>query len=172
MLSRLKIVSKLLTERESRESYIRVKLNQLIPSQIRALRLREEWSQKHLGEEADMKQSRISAAETPGAVNFSLETLIGLAAAFKLGLWVEFVSYSELIRRENSYSQDRFKPTRLPDDRRFLEPGESDERIADFDYSHGQVVNELADMDSYMPNGDININTYSDTGEMGAAYGS
>jgi transcriptional regulator with XRE-family HTH domain len=116
------MISKLLGQRLSREGYIRSKLNQVIPSQIRALRLREGWTQDQLGAEAEMKQARISAMESPGEVNFSLKTLIRLAAAFNVGLWVEFVSHSEMLRRENSFSQDHFHPVRLPDDHTFLHP--------------------------------------------------
>ena len=74
MSSRSQIISKLLTERSSCEFYIRAKLNQLIPSQIKALRLSEDWTQEKLGNEADMKQARISAMEKPGEVAFTLET--------------------------------------------------------------------------------------------------
>lgn len=134
MSYRSNVISKLLTEQESRKAYVRAKLNHIIPSQIRALRLDEPWTQKELGVESDMKQGRISAAETPGAVNFNLETLVRLASAFKVGLWVEFISYSEMIDRENRFSQDAFRPTRLPDDRLFLAP-DQDDRIPDYDYS-------------------------------------
>lgn len=122
MLSRTKILSSLIESKHARESYLRAKLNQLIPSQVRALRLREDWSQKQLGEEAEMKQARISAIETPGSVNFSLETLVRLAAAFKVGLQVRFVPYSLMRDWENNFSQDTFCPTRLVEDERFLKP--------------------------------------------------
>ena len=74
-------ICSLLQSRSARESYIRSTLDILIPAQIRALRLREEWTQIQLAEQAGMKQARISAIESPGQVNFSLETLVRLAAS-------------------------------------------------------------------------------------------
>jgi hypothetical protein len=66
-----------------------------------------------------MKQSRISAAETPGAVNFNLETLVRLAAALKVGLVVKFVSFSEMLKWENGYDQDAFDPLTIDKDADF-----------------------------------------------------
>jgi transcriptional regulator with XRE-family HTH domain len=116
------MISRLLTDRSSRESYIRAKLNQLVPSQIKALRLREDWTQKKLGESAEMKQARISAMEKPGEVAFTLETLVRLASAFRVGLQVRFVPYSEMLEWDNSYSQDTFSATPIEEDRGFLNP--------------------------------------------------
>jgi transcriptional regulator with XRE-family HTH domain len=122
MSSRSKIISKLLTDNESRESYLRAKLNQIVPSQIRALRLRENWTQGELGDKAHMKQSRVSAIETPGEVSFNLDTLIRLAATFRVALEVQFVSHSDMISWENNYSQDTFKVTPLDKDSKFISP--------------------------------------------------
>jgi transcriptional regulator with XRE-family HTH domain len=122
MSSRSKIISKLLTERSSRESYLRAKLNQLVPSQIKALRLREDWTQKQLGDLAEMKQARISAMEKPGEVAFTLETLIRLASAFRIGLQVRFVPLSTMLKWDNEYSQDDFTVVPIEKDEEFLNP--------------------------------------------------
>ena len=136
MSSRMKTISKLLESREKRESYIRAKLNHLIPSQIRALRLRERWTQKQLADESCMKQARISAVETPGVVNFNLETLIRLAAAYRVALQVRFVPYSAMIGWENNYSQDTFAVTRIEDDGEFISPSPSPTKaILAFEYT-------------------------------------
>jgi hypothetical protein len=109
MSERSTVISKLLKNRASREAYIGAKLKVLIPSQIRALRLKSQSPrQEDLANAAEMKQSRVSAMETPGAVNFNLETLVRLAAALKVGLVVKFVSFSEMLKWENGYSQDAF----------------------------------------------------------------
>lgn len=122
MSSRSQIISKLLTERSSRESYLRAKLNQLIPSQIKALRLREVWTQEELGAKAEMRQARISAMEKPGEVAFTLETLIRLASAFRVGLQVRFIPHSELVEWDDSYSQEDFTVTPIEEDEQFLSP--------------------------------------------------
>jgi len=119
-------ISKLRNSRDSRASYIKTKLSVLVPAQLRALRLKSEAPrQEDLASLAGMKQSRISAMETPGAVNFNLETLVRLAATHKVGLVVKFVSFSEMLRWENSFSQDSFDVVNLERDVEFIQGGQS-----------------------------------------------
>jgi len=113
-------VSKLRSDKRSRISYIRAKLNVLVPAQIRALRVRLFEKQQSLAEDADMKQSRISAMERPGAVQFNLDTLVRLAASFKVGLVVKFVPFSEMLKWENGFSQDHFAVATIDEDTTFL----------------------------------------------------
>jgi len=122
MRDRSALISKLLSSRKSRESYIRSKLNVLLPSQIRGLRLRRALKQEELGREAEMKQSRISAMERPGETQFNIETLIRVAAALRVGLKVEFVSFSEMLEWENTFSQDAFDVPKIEDDIAFVRP--------------------------------------------------
>ncbi len=123
MSERSKRISKLLASASSRASYIRAKLNVLIPSQIRALRLKNnDMTQKQLAVLADMAQPRISAMERPGETKFNIETLVRLAAAFKIGLKVEFVSFSEMLQWENNYSQDNFNIVQIDQDGAFINP--------------------------------------------------
>ena len=121
------MISSLVASRDERESYIRATLDVLVPAQIRALRLREDWTQKQLADEADMKQARISAIETPGAVNFSLETLVRLAAAYRVGLQVRFVRNSQMLDWENGFSQDAFCVDPIEKDTAFLNASTSEE---------------------------------------------
>jgi transcriptional regulator with XRE-family HTH domain len=117
MSERSEMISKLLKNRTSREAYIGAKLKVLIPSQIRALRLKSPTPrQEDLAKAADMKQSRISAMETPGAVNFNLETLVRVASALRVGLLVKFVSFSEMLQWENDFTQDQFDVVTLDRD--------------------------------------------------------
>ena len=126
MSERSKVIDRLLKNRESREAYIGAKLKVLIPSQLRALRLKSQTPrQEDLADAAGMKQSRISAMETPGAVNFNLETLVRIAAALRVALVVKFVSFSEVLRWENTFSQDEFNVIRIDNDRDFLQPSPS-----------------------------------------------
>jgi len=116
-------MSKLMSDVETRTSYIRAKLGILVPSQIKALRLKSEMPrQADLAKAAHVQQSRISMFETPGAANITLETLSRIAAAFKVGVMVRFVPFSEMLGWENSFSQDRFDVMRLDNDVAFLNP--------------------------------------------------
>jgi len=73
-----------------------------------------------LAEQAGMKQARISAIESPGQVNFSLETLVRLAAAYQVGLQVKFVPHSVMLDWENHFNQDIFEVTHLTEDQAFI----------------------------------------------------
>jgi transcriptional regulator with XRE-family HTH domain len=79
-------------------------------------------TQKQLALLAEMAQPRISKMERPGEESFNIDTLIRLAAAFKIGLKVEFVPFSEMLAWENNYSQDAFNPTPIEHDAGFLNP--------------------------------------------------
>jgi transcriptional regulator with XRE-family HTH domain len=120
MSERSKKISKLLSDAQYRAEYIKSKLDVLIPSQIKALR--GKVTQSELAKQAGMLQSRISAMETPGQTNFNLETLVRLAATFRVALVVQFVPFSELLRWENDYSQDAFSVIQLEHDTGFLNP--------------------------------------------------
>lgn len=91
-----------------REAYIRASINVNLPSQIRALRLKQEMTQKGLADASKMLQPRISAMEKPGAVKFNIETLVRVAAGLGVGLIVKFVPISEMVDWENGFSQDEF----------------------------------------------------------------
>lgn len=123
MSERLDKISKLRSDFESRASYIKAKLSVLVPSKIKALRLKSNMPrQRDLAVAAKMQQSRISMFETPGAANLTLETLAKLAAAFKVGLIIDFVPFSQMLQWENSYSQDVFDVTRIDEDTDFIAP--------------------------------------------------
>lgn len=119
-------ISRLLNNLDSRASYIRAKVSVLVPSQIRALRLKSTNPampyQRDLAKEAGMHQSRISMFETPGMANMTLETLSKIAAALRTGLIVRFVPFNEMLEWENRFYPESFDVIRLDDDRAFLSP--------------------------------------------------
>jgi hypothetical protein len=120
---RSELISRLRNSLESRTAYVKSKLATLVPSQIRALRLRSAMPrQKDLAVAAQLHESRISMFETPGMANLTLETLAKVAAAFKVGVIVKFVSFSEMLRWEDEFSQDTFVVPKLDEDRAFLAP--------------------------------------------------
>lgn len=123
MSERSKQIFKLQSDKQARWAYIKAKIGVLVPSQIRALRLKSDMMrQSELAAEAAMQQSRISKLERPGASNVTIETLAWLAAIFRVGLVVKFVPFSEMIRWENTFSQDEFDVIRLEEDVDFLHP--------------------------------------------------
>ena len=119
---RSSLISKLQSNFETRVTYIQAKVGTLVPSQIRALRLKSDTPrQPDLAREAEMHQSRISMLETAGA-NPTIGTLSAVAAALRVGLIVKFVPFSEMLAWENGFSQDEFKVTQIDKDALFLNP--------------------------------------------------
>lgn len=118
MNERFQLIDKLEKSRASREAYTRSKISVNIPSQIRALRRRREMTQQQLAQEADMKQSRISAMERPGT-KLNIETLVRIAAAFRTGLIVKFAPFSEMLDWENGFGQDTFDAVKIEEDWKF-----------------------------------------------------
>jgi transcriptional regulator with XRE-family HTH domain len=170
MKSRSQTISKLMTDSDARKSYVRAKLSYLIPAQIRALRLDRPWTQKELGEKSGMLQARISAMERPGEVNFNLETLVRLAAAFRVGLQVRFVPYSEMLRWENVFQQDSFAVASLDTDQGFLNPNipqEGDESAIRNGTNDVDVLTGATSAQVYEFNQGGNLHVFSNMGGNG-----
>jgi transcriptional regulator with XRE-family HTH domain len=118
-------------------------------------------TQQALAQEVEMKQSRISAMERPGT-RFNIETLVRLASAFKVGLVVKFVSFSEMLKWENGYSQDTFNPLIIDKDvefRRHKAPAEPN--VLNYTVNSGyrasgkQILEEVIDIGSRLTYEDI-----------------
>ncbi len=162
------LISRLVGNAETRRSFLRAKLNVNIPSQIRALRRRREMTQQELADKTGMKQSRVSAIESPGAVNFNLETLVRLAAAFRVALAVQFVPFSEMVDLENEFSQDRFDVTTIDDDAAFIEPARFSRASDDLARSDsGDVLREMIEP----PNDRLRVVSIADGWEREARVG-
>jgi HTH-type transcriptional regulator/antitoxin HipB len=86
-----------LSSKEAREAFVASRIRVRVPAQIREMRLGRGWSQADLGSKAGMKQTAISRCESRSYEAFTLTTLRALAAAFDVGLKVEFVPFGELV---------------------------------------------------------------------------
>jgi transcriptional regulator with XRE-family HTH domain len=117
------LVEKLSRSENLRAAYIRSKVSTNIASQIRALRRRESLTQGEFAQLLGMKQSRISAMERPGT-RLNVETLVRLAAALKIALTVHFGTYSDTVRWQNRFDQDKFSVVKLENDVAFLSDSE------------------------------------------------
>lgn len=152
MNDRSKTIYRLCSDLEARASYVSAKLSILVPSQIRALRLKSDMPrQSDLAREAKMQQSRISMFETPGAANLTLETLSRLAAVFKCGLLVKFVPFSEMLRWENNYSQDTFEVVKIDKDQEFINPSRDSGLTTHVDLAPENIVFTPTEPDEVEP---------------------
>jgi transcriptional regulator with XRE-family HTH domain len=147
-------LSRLKSSFDTRRAYISAKLGTLVPSQIRALRTKSDMPrQADLARASEMLQSRISVLETPGAANATLDTLSRIAAAFKVGVIVKFVPFSEMLAWENSFSQDQFDVIKIDQDAQFLAasagPGSSMAMVSIPAESQGYLFIGLANRTTY-----------------------
>ena len=107
----MRSVSKLwrkLRNKAYRDGYTEAQLSIELPFQVRALRKARGWTQAQLAKRCGIPQARISHIEQPGRDPLSLRTLYRLASAFDVGLLVQFVSFSELVRREAEFNPETF----------------------------------------------------------------
>ena len=115
----MRSISKLwqkLRNKAHRDGYMEAQLSIEVPFQIRALRKARGWTQAQLSERCGIPQARISYVEQPGRDPLSLRTLYRLASAFDVGLLVQFVSFSELVRREAEFNPETFRVISFKDD--------------------------------------------------------
>lgn len=121
MSEKSQLINKLKNSFSSRVAYTRATTSVNVASQIKALRRRRKMTQEELGNLMGTGQSRISAMERPGEL-LTVDTLVRLASAFRVGLMVKFVPFSQMLNWENSYRQDSFDATSIDKDTEFLEP--------------------------------------------------
>lgn len=94
-----------LSDKRMRKAYLSAQTRTKLASQIRALRQQRKWTQGQLGEKlGGVPQGNVSRLEDRSYGKQRLETLFELAAAFDVGLVVEFVNYRDFLLRTQSLS--------------------------------------------------------------------
>jgi transcriptional regulator with XRE-family HTH domain len=100
-----KLISKL-KNKEYRDAFLSELIANGIPFQVKALREQRKWTQKELGDMAEMAQESISRLEDPNYGKLNLNTLKRLASAFDVGLMVRFVPFSDLVEWDINLSNE------------------------------------------------------------------
>lgn len=111
-----------LENKEYREGYVEGQFDIEIPFQIRALRRARGWTQEDLAKYSGILESQIAELEDPNCGPPSVQILHKLCAAFDVGLLVQFVSFSELVRRESEFDPETFNVASFSDDNIDTEP--------------------------------------------------
>jgi len=110
-----------LKNRIFRREYVAENVRSGIAFQIKAMRNARKLSQSDLARLTGKAQSAIARLEDPDYGKFSLQTLLEIADAFDVWLSVEFVSFSEGLRRTENRTSLALNAISFGDDR----PGSS-----------------------------------------------
>ncbi len=97
-------------DKDYRDIFVEEHIGVGLAHQIRALRDKNGWTQEELSNRAGKKQPVIAQLENPDYGNYTLKTLKTLASAFDVALQVDFVSFSELIKRASNLTPEIIAP--------------------------------------------------------------
>jgi transcriptional regulator with XRE-family HTH domain len=98
-------------DKEFRDEYVASRVKRWIATQIRSMRTQKDrgWSQKQLAERLGTAQSNVSRFESPDYGQFTLQTLLDMAAAFDVALQVRFVDHITFLIGTSDLSPDRLE---------------------------------------------------------------
>ncbi|MEK6287946.1 MAG: helix-turn-helix transcriptional regulator [Acidobacteriota bacterium] len=86
-----------LQDKEYRDLFVVEHIQTSLPFQTQALREQRGWSQKELAERTGITQTNMSRIEDPDYGKLTLRTLLRLASALDVALFVRFVPFSFLV---------------------------------------------------------------------------
>lgn len=96
-----------LDDPEMRHAYLAAQTRTKVANQIRALRAQRGWTQSRLGEEmGGVPQGNVARLEDREKINARIDTLVELAAAYDVGLIIEFVNYRDFLIRTRNLSPE------------------------------------------------------------------
>lgn len=103
--------------KQSRENFVSAQISTGVAAQLLAMRESRGWTQKEVGERAEMSDARISVMENPNYDKITITTLKRLAAAFDVALMVRFIPFSQFVDWIAESTPDSLDATSFPDDK-------------------------------------------------------
>lgn len=104
-----------------RDAFLEENIKTRLALQVRALREKAGWSQPQLGERTGHTQSGISRIEDPNYGKFTIRTLLKLASAFDVALFISFVPYTKLIREIKDVSPEALAVASYKEEKKAME---------------------------------------------------
>src|SRR5262245_49349066 len=111
-----------LTSKTYRDQFIFSQFNRFIPLQITSIRKKAGWSQEDLATASGLTQGVISRAEDPNYGNLTVNTILRIAAGFKMGFKGEFVPLSELVEWTENLTEESVRWVPLEQDNLTIVP--------------------------------------------------
>lgn len=155
---------KRLASKAYRSEFAKANVSNRVAIQIRLMRESAGLSQAQLAKKLGTRQSAITRLEDPNYGRQSISVLHKVARFFDVATWVEFVSFSTVLRRTADLSPRVLEPTPYPQE--FRADGEPKIELELFvdgsliDYKHYAMPMESAATQSTMQIGDSLLQTY------------
>ncbi len=139
-----------LANKEFRDAFLEENIKARLAFQIRALREKYQWSQPELAERAGKTQSVISRIEDPNYGRFNIKTLLELASAFDVALFISFIPYTKLITEISDVSPKALAVASYEEEKEAMEraaaiaasatvPSQQKQRRSAFDAARSQI---------------------------------
>ena len=116
-------------DKEYRDLFVAEQIYSRLPLKIRSLREERQLTQKKLGEMATMKQTWVSKLEDPNYGKLTISTLLKVASALDVGLYIDFVPFSEVLNRTVRLSPESFSVPSCENDLALQPRNEPDELL-------------------------------------------
>lgn len=116
LISNVKLISKLLTNKTFRDSYVYEHIRNGVPFQIRAMREKRGWTQGKLGELSGKPRNVITRLEDPNYGKFTITTLLEIASAFDVALIIRFAPFSRLLSEYEDTSSSALSATAISEE--------------------------------------------------------
>ena len=106
--------------KKAREAFVAEQMGSTVAAQIYTLRSVNHMTQKKLAEAINSVQTRIPVLEDPSYQNYSVQTLLKIAAAFDVGLVVRFVPFKQLEDLAGSSTAEDLLPLSFHEEEKLL----------------------------------------------------